>query len=550
MPTLIKENWKVLLALSFLVVVVFSNALNNVFLSDDIAEIVNNPKIGNFSNIWSIPFGIVRPFLYFSAYQTDGLNPFTFRLISMLFHIGTVCLIFLLLKLMANKRIALFVSTLFAVHPALVEPVIWISAGGYVQYSFFFLLSLILYICSKNRKWVYLGSIFAYFLSLQSHPVMPILLPLVFFLYEFLFGDLKKSWAKLIPFFLLSTTWVTFNLFSLPEREQTLQTVNYQERGIDNIFVIIPIAISSYFELIFFPLTLTLYHSELAFGPVNFAVRAILTLLFLTTILYCFKKNKFIFFWLSLTLIALAPTLTPFRLNWIVAERYLYLPIIGVLVVVALGIDKLSRLKKFKTITFAFFGIVLILFSLRSIVRNIDWKNEDNLWIATGKTSPSSPNTHNNLGDVYGRWGDKQKSLQEFQTAIALKPNYADAIHNAGNVYKELGQTDQALEHYQKAASINPNLWQSYQNIAAIHFEKASQATGSAQLATQQYSLALENMQKAITISPNNINLYNNLGVIYLGMGNKQKAKEVFSAVLSADPKNQFAQQGLAEASK
>ena len=220
------------------------------------------------------------------------------------------------------------------------------------------------------------------------------------------------------------------------------------------------------------------------------------------------------------------------------AERYLYLPILGILVIAGLGFEKLTRSIKFKQITYILFVAVLILLSVRTIIRNIDWKNEDNLWIATGKTSPSSPNTHNNLGDVYGRNGDKQAALKEFQRAIELKPNYGDAYHNLANTYAELGQPDKAVENYQNALKYNPGLWQSYQNIAAVYFGQ------------KKYDLVVENMLKAIQVSPNNLNLRINLGVVYLTMGQKDKAKEIFTAVLSIDPTNQIANQGLTEANK
>ena len=183
-------------------------------------------------------------------------------------------------------------------------------------------------------------------------------------------------------------------------------------------------------------------------------------------------------------------------------------------------------------------GIIISLLIIRGIIRNIDWKTDISLWFATGKTSPSSPNNHNNLGDAYGRLGDKQKALQEFQTAIALKPNYGDAYHNLANTYRELGDTEKAIENYQNALKYNPNLWQSYQNIGAIYFQD------------KKFDLSLENIQKAIQISPNNINLRISLGIIYLGMADKEKAKQVFSTILSADPKNQIEKQGLDEANK
>lgn len=534
----INKYWPAFLLLFILILVTYGNSLNNVFLSDDITEIVQNPNIGDFNNIFTRPFGFIRPLLYWFTFQINGLNPILFRSINIFFHAGSVFLIYIIFQTLFSKRMALFAAGIFAVHPAISEAVVWVSGGGYPQYTFFFLSAFLFYIFSPKRKLFYLLSSISYLLSLMSHPQMPLPLFLTFPLYEFSFGNLRKNYLKSIPFLLLSVVFVLITLNSLPERENTLQSTHYSERGIDNPFLLIPTALTSYFELIFFPKTLTLYHSELTFSQIQFAIRLLITLVFAAIIFISFKKNRFIFFWLTFFLIALSPTLTPFRLNWVVAERYLYLPILGILAPLALGLDNLSRTVKFKQTSYILFIAIIILLSARTIIRNIDWKSEDNLWIATGKTSPSSPNTHNNLGDVYGRAGDKQAALKEFQKAIELKPNYGDAYHNLANTYNELGSPDKALENYQVATKFNPNLWQSYQNMAAIYFEQ------------KKYDLSLENLQKAILINPGNLNLRNNLGLVYLIMGNKDQAREIFSEILTLDPNNQMARQGLLEANK
>lgn len=537
--TWLKSHRINLLILTLLIIITFINSLNNAFLSDDLAEIVNNPNINNLHYaIASHPFSFIRLIFYWFVFQIGNLNPFLFRSINILFHTCSVFLVFTIFSLHYSKRLAFFVAAIFAVHPAISEAIVWISGGGYPQYSFFFLLSLLFYFLSKRNKVYYWLAILAFLLSFMTHGAMPQALFLSFPLWELLYGDIRKGWIKIIPFFLISMFFLMLTFIQLPERVTTAQTVHYQQRGVDNPFIIIPVAITSYFELIFFPKTLTLYHSELFFSPMQFAIRFLITLIFFSGILISYKKNKFVFFWSSFFLIALAPTLTPLRLNWIVAERYLYLPIIGILALVGFGFDKLSRIPKLKQVTYTSFVVILILFSVRTIIRNIDWRSEDNLWIATGKTSPSSPNTHNNLGDLYGRQGDKQAALREFQKAIEIKPNYGDAYHNLANTYRELGQTDKALENYHKALEFNPNLWQSYQNIAALYYQ------------AKDFNKSLEYAQKAIMVNPANINLRISLAVIYLSKGQKDKAKEIFNQVLLVDPQNKLAKQGLIEASK
>lgn len=534
----LKNHWLNLMVITILIILTYSNALTNAFLSDDLAEIARNPRVGDFSYIFSHPFGFIRLLLNYFAFHLGRLNPIFFRLINYGFHLGSALILYIILTRLANKKVALFAAAIFAVHPGFAEAVVWISGGTYPQYAFFFLLSFLLYILSKNNIRIYLISVVVFSFAFMSHPVMPLSLFLVFLVYEYAFGDIKRNWKKSLPFLGLSIAYVFINLSVLPEREITLQSVHYQESGIDNPLLLIPTAVSSYMELLFFPKILTLYHSELAFNSFGFLLRVILTGLILAGTIFSFKKNRVIFFWLSLFWLSLSPTLTPFRLNWIVAERYLYLPSLGIIIPFAMLLDYFSENKKLKYFIYTFLTLIIILLSVRTIIRNIDWKNEDSLWIATGQTSPSSPNNHNNLGDVYGRLGDKQRALQEFQTAILLKPNYGDAYHNLANTYRELGQLDKALENYQKATQINPKLWQSYQNMAAIYFS------------VKEYDKALDSINQAIKINPTNINLRNNLGMIYLGKGEKDKAKEIFSLVLAADGQNQMAQAGLIEASK
>lgn len=534
----ILNNLKFILILIFLVLITYANALNNAFVSDDIAEIAKNPNISDISTITTRPFNFIRIIFYWISFNLGGLNPLFFRLINYFFHLGSVLVVFALLSKMYTKRFAFFVAAIFAVHPSFSEAVIWISGGTYPQYTFFFLLSLLFYIFSKERKKYYWFSILSFLLALMSHSQMSLPLFVIFPIYELSFGNLRKNLLKVTPFFLLSLVYLGVTFASLPERTNTLQSVHYQEGGLDNPFIQIPIAISSYFELIFWPQVLTLYHSELAFGPVNFAIRAVVTLALFAIIGWSFIKNKQIFFWLSLFLVTLSPTLTPFKLTWIVAERYLYLASLGIIIPVMLFMERIIKKIRINNLDLYLSIVIVTLFIIRTFTRNIDWKNEDNLWIATGKTSPSSPNTHNNLGDVYGRWGDKQKALEEFQTAIALKPNYADAYHNLANTYREVGEIDKALENYHKAIEFNPKLWQSYQNIASIYFQD------------KDYDKTLEYMEGALKISPQNIGLYSNLGIVYLYKGDKEKAKEIFNQVLAVDPQNQFARQGLVEANK
>ena len=536
----LKKNAVILIFLAILVFAVYSNSLGNQFLSDDIAGIVQDKNMGNwfyYLRHWTI--NSARYFFYCIVFKLFGLNPIFFRLINIFFHLGCVWVIFALLSLLNGVPVALLVASLFAVHPLLSEGVVWISGGLYAQYGFFVLLSFLLYYVSRLKNWsvkYYWASVLIYIPGLFTTEKAAVLFPVLIF-FELATNKLKDHWKKLIPYFLLTLVIVFMVVFGgqLGQRITALRTSYYQEKGFYNPLTQIPTAVANYLFLIIWPQKLSLYHSEMVFSNAQYALMAIVTLVYFGLIVFTFIKKKYRIysFWLSFFFISLLPMITPLKVAWIVAERYTYLGSLGIFVLIGIGLQKMGNILKNKYLFYTFFGIIIISLSVRTIIRNVDWKDQDHLWLAAAKTSPSSPQNHNNLGDLYGRQGNFEKAIEEFKIAIALLPNYGDAYHNMANSYLQLGKIDLAIENYQKALTFNPGLWQSHQNLAAIYAQKG------------QIDLTLEHLEKAKAINPQNPTLRLNLGIIYFNLGKKAEAKKEFEAVLTIDPGNQDAQNFL-----
>lgn len=395
--------------------------------------------------------------------------------------------------------------SLFAVHPILVESVAWLSGMPYALSAMLFLFSFFFYINSRNNSKYYYFSLLFFLATLNTND-KAISLFLIFVFWEFCFGSLKNAWKKTVPYFAVSFVWMAMSVLKIGYRIQSIDAVSYsggQNSGLYNPLVQVPIAIANYLKLIFWPEKLTLYHTDVSFTQIQFVIIYIVFLAFLGILFYSFKKNRSVFFWLSFFLITLLPVLTPFKIAWIVAERYAYLGTLGIIVPVAMFFDWTARkYGAYKTQIYAGFALIILALSARTIARNGDWKNEDNLWLATAKVDASGQSIHNNLGDVYSRQGDFPKAAEEFQKAIEINPNYGDAYHNLANTYKAMGKNDLAIENYQKALKINPNLWQSYQNLAAIYFDKGD------------YQKSLEYIQKAIAVNPQDESLKSNLETI------------------------------------
>ncbi len=530
----LKKQKLIFFILFALVLISYVDSLTNAFVSDDRGIVINAPHI---DYVFAQPIAFLRPSLYFLFYSIGGMNPFLFHVFDVLLHMGSAFLVYILVYKIAKQSVAIFTACLFAVHPILIEAVTWISGGIYGQYSFFFLLSLVLYIFSKGSKRFYYFSLVSYFLSLVSSEKAVVLF-LLFFAYEFCFDSLKLHWKKIVPFATVSIFFALIYLSRLSSRVASLQLETSGDAVAQNPFLQIPVAVTSYILLILWPKDLTIYHSELTFTQMEYIARLLLLIGIGIFYIYTMIKNRTLFFWMSFFFVPLFPTLAPFSISWVVAERYVYLSTVGVFAIIGYGIKKIADRKAVKTTVHILFVFLVIALLVRSIIRNVDWRSEDTLWLATAKASPSSAQNHNNLGDLYGRHGDIPRAISEFKRAIEIKPNYADAYHNLANTYQQIGQYDNAIADYKKALEFNPNIWQSYQNLAAIYFAKGDIAS------------AYANMQKAVALNPTDSNLQVALGVVYLKMGKKDKAKESFTKALQIDPSNGQAQQGLSQVEK
>lgn len=524
----IVQNKKQLFFLSLLILIVYANALNNEFVSDD--KVILITDFNNTSEIFSQPALFLRALPYFIINLFFGKNPFFFRLLNIGCHILAVSSIYLIVNLLRNRREALAVSTLYAVHPIIIESVTWISGGGYAQYGAFFLLSFLFYILSRENKKYYYFSLVVFLMSLLSAE-KSFVLSAMFLVYQLSFENIRKEWKKLVPYLVLGSAWGFYYLNKLGERADLLQDGLYSQvstKGIPLKHALehIATALTKYLELIFWPEHLTLYQSEVYATPLLLAISFMVLAGLAFALIYSFFKNKYVFWGLSLFLISLSPFLTPFGISWWVAERYAYLGTFGIIFLVVLLFGYLEKkYVKFKNIIIALFMIAAILLSVRTISRNNDWQNEDNLWVATAKESPSDPKTHNNLGDYYGRHGNQQKAAQEFLKAIELNPFYGDAYHNLANTYQTMGKIDLAIENYKKAVEFKPGLWQSYQNLAIIYFNR------------QDFETAGQYQEKAVEININDARLHFGLGVIYQRNNQQEKANLEFQKAFELDPK-------------
>ncbi|MDP2940964.1 MAG: tetratricopeptide repeat protein [Candidatus Omnitrophota bacterium] len=528
-----RDNWGFFTLLAFLVLMAYVNSLPNAFVSDDVTAIRDNPPINEASFFWSPPILSLNALILFLVHKFFGPNPAMYRLVNIFFQLSYSCVAFFLLSLLFRPPVAFFAAGLFAVHPFLSESVAWISGGNYIQFGLFMLVALFFYILSeRSRKYYYL-SLLSFIVSLLFTE-RAFIFPLILVGWELAMGKLSVNWRKILPFFFLGGLRVLPSILGINTRFQQLTTEYALKNRFENPLLQIPIAVSVYLQLIFYPTGFTFFHSKTAYTYFEYGWRVAVFISYLGLVAYCyFSRRRLAFFWLSFFIIPLLPTLTPLRVACHIAERYAAPGALGIFVLLALGLAKLSRIKNLRLPVYIFFSLLLAGLSIRTMMRNTDWKDEHTLWAQTLKVSPNSVNAHNNLCASYVQRGELDKAVQEALIAINLMPTYAHPFNNLGTIYVRMGKYQEAKEAYLKAVTFNPYLWQSYRGLGEIAFEQG------------EYAVARDYFLKVVELLPRDAEMHSNLGIVYLKLNDKDNAKAEFQKALELNPQHEKAIQIL-----
>ena len=489
---------------------VYGLSLFNGFVWDDEEQIVNNVFVHSVKNIpllfQSSTFNTggagvsagtyYRPLMmtFFSfVYQLFGPNPFFFHLFQLFFHILTAILVYLMFKHFFKEMTAFFIALIFLVHPAGVESVAYISAVQDIFYVLFGILAF--YIVIKNRAKFEFKNIFLIntllFLSLLSKETA-ILFFIIIFIYQLIF-DRKFIFENLI-FFMMTVgiyallRFALAGVFFTPYHNAPIVQLSLWQR-----IMMIPAIFFYYFKLFFYPLDLAVMQHwvirtldfRMLLGSLSAGILALL--------LWKQRFNRnFIFFFLWF-IITIFPYLQIFPLDMTVAERWFYLPVVGLLGMMGAVWSKSGN-------KLVIMGVIIIaIFSIRSFFRTMDWKNGLTLYGRDIKTSKGAFDLENNYGVELFRAGDYQEAKVHFLKSTELAPYWWTNWNNLGAVYEQEKNYQKALEYYQKSID-NGQYYLAYENMAKILVlqEKVNPIAGRK---TDEF------LRKALEMFPENNNL-------------------------------------------
>jgi tetratricopeptide (TPR) repeat protein len=162
------------------------------------------------------------------------------------------------------------------------------------------------------------------------------------------------------------------------------------------------------------------------------------TLCFIVALYLVRDRNRVVFFSLLLVVIPLLPAFyIPALGEHTFAERYLYLPSTGFVIIVSMGLCRIASLDALRgravPIMLSVVIVMTALYSAGTIKRNPVWKDSLTLWSDTVKKSPDSHGVHNNLGYSYYKKGRMDEAIEEYISALRIYPNFAEAHNNLGH---------------------------------------------------------------------------------------------------------------------
>src|SRR5450756_991931 len=402
--------------------------------------------------------------------QLYGLNPWGHHLTSLLLHaVNTVLLFLLLHRLTKAVWRSAWVAAIFALHPLHVQSVAWVAERKDVLSAFFGFLALLFYaeyarskpalhpetgpgrpgpgFLASREYWL---ACLCFALGLMSKPMLvtwPFVLLLLDFwpLNRFQAGRIRfLVWEK-IPFLCLTVAGcaATYLVQSLEGAIQPLDNLGLVLR-LENA----AISYCRYGLKLLFPTNLAVYYPYPHHWPLIWVLLSILALAGVTTLCWFKRASQpcLLVGWLWFVG-TLVPVIGLIQVgSQSIADRYTYLPSVGILLFFGLAITDLTRLGRHQRTALALAGSLTILFCAGLTRQQIAcWKNSETLFRHAIAVTQDNDIAHNSLGAALYQQGRTNESIAEYREALRISPNYSLAHMNLGDLLLTQGQTNQAV---------------------------------------------------------------------------------------------------------
>jgi protein O-mannosyl-transferase len=533
-----RYHWAIGAGLTIITIVVFLQIAGFDFLIyDDSSYVVNNPHVQSGLNVKSIVWAFTsshsnnwHPLTWLSLMadcQFFGVDSHSMHLINLLFHTANTVLLFILLfRITGALWSSAFVAAAFAIHPLHIQSVAWVAERKDVLSTLLWLLTMLLYVRYTERPSIgrYVITIFAFALGLMAKPML-VTLPFILLLLDYWPLD-RVRWGPGFAEGLrrgkqktedvkrktteekqrASLKWLIIEkipLLILSFVSCVITIIVQQRSGAVKDIVKFPFdvriinALNSYVGYIvkmFWPANLSVFYPHSGRSlHLSDSILPALILVVISILVIRFAKSRgyllFGWFWYICTLL---PVIGLVQVgNQSMADRYTYIPLIGLFIIIAWGASEL--------LTGYVFGKKVLAITATAVL------------LAMGVST-------------YVQLGYWQNSITIFQRAVEINPNDLFSQGNLGTAFLSKNSYDDAIVHFEKALQIDPCDTTLNMNIGVALFRK------------NKLDEAINYFEKAAAIDPCNVPARLNLAFALAKQGKKQQAIEQCNEILRIAP--------------
>ena len=572
------NEWYVFLVyvgLALVTIIAFEPIRHNGFVNyDDYEYIIENPQVKSGTNhesfIWAFTAqdkgGNWHPLTWLSHIldcEMFGIEPFWHHLTNLLFHTANTLLLFWVFKRMTGALWpSAFVAAAFALHPLHVESVAWAAERKDVLGGFFWMLTIIAYVRYAQRGgtgW-YLLVVLAFCMGLMAKP-MVVTLPFVLLFLDYwplgrFGGGGQSKGENLRQFQSAEVRYKEAGLYRLIGEKiplfiltVVLCVVTYvvEQRGVPmdsqgNVSVNSRIAnaLISYVSYI----VKMLYPSRLAVlyphpGDSLPAWRVIVSIIVLAGIsavaIYMGRRRRYLAVGWLWYLGTLVPVIGLVQIgSQAMADRYTYLPSIGIFIMVAWGTAELFAKWRYRKVLLGITsGAVLAVLLICTRVQTGHWRDSFTLFEHTLAVTENNYVIHKSYGNTLYENGRLKEAVAHYNEALRIAPKYLIARMNVGMVFLQQGRFDEAIAHFNKVLQLEPEHCRAHFGLGAALIEQG------------KYDDAVNHFNKALQGKLNRPEVYHYLGLAYQRQGKYELAIQSYSEALRIDPKYMLAQMNI-----
>jgi tetratricopeptide (TPR) repeat protein len=547
-----RESWWVAgicLGLAGITWLVYGQTIHHEFVNfDDDAYLFQNPAVSRGLTHNAIIWAFTRihaanwhPLTWLSHMldcQLYGLNAGGHHLTNLLLHAATTIFLFLVLRRVTGHlwRSA-FVAAVFAIHPLHVESVAWAAERKDVLSAFFFVLTIgayIRYIAGPRLPGRYALILLLFVLGLMSKPML-VTLPLVLLLLDYWplhrftsegadrLVTARRLILEKLPLFGLAAASCITTLFAQSKGIRPLTDISVSLR-LGNA----AIATVVYLRQMFWPTDLAVLYP---FDADNVTIwRSVLSMTLIagvTAVAFIMRRKRpYVFTGWLWYLVMLGPVIGILQVgNQAYADRYTYLPQIGLYVLLAWAMADLTTRWKYRRVVLASLSaIILSGLTLQAHNQVSYWKDSETLWTHEIASATDNAIAEGNLGNALYLKGKFEQSIVHFQKALLADTRDAFVQSSLGAALLDVGLVDQAAAHLQIALEVKPDSVEAQSNLGLALFQMG------------RLNESVTHLEKALAIDPDYENAHYNLGNSLLQLRRITEALAHYKKALQINP--------------